>query len=104
MAGYALGYIVGQYTWLFSIGHFDWFRRTLHFFSEGSVSNADGGLVLPDVREGERLVTELYLDLLELKAKEAGEPFDRATAKVPPQFDYRQLDRANARPARKRGK
>ena len=63
---------------------------------------ADGGLVLPDVREGERLVTELYLDLLELKAKESGEPYDRLTAKVPPQFDYRQTDRVGARPARKR--
>jgi len=65
---------------------------------------ADGGLVLPDIREGERLITELYLDLLQLKANEKGEAFDRDTAKVPPQFDYRQTDKVNSRPARKRAK
>jgi hypothetical protein len=68
------------------------------------VFNADGGLVLPDIREGELIITDLYLRMLELKAKEAGEEFDRNTAKVPPQFDYRQCETTHRRPARKRAK
>ena len=64
----------------------------------------DGGLVLPDIREGELIITDLYLRMLELRAKAAGEDFDRATAKVPPQFDYRQCETTQARPARKRAK
>lgn len=68
------------------------------------VFNADGGLVLPDIREGELIITDLYLRMLELKAKEAGEEFDRNTAKVPPQFDYRQCETTHARPARKRAR
>jgi len=63
-----------------------------------------GGLVLPDIREGELIITDLYLKMLELRAKAAGEDFDRATAKVPPQFDYRQCETTQARPARKRAK
>ena len=68
------------------------------------IFNENGGLVLPDIREGERLMTELYLDLLQLKARRDGQPFDRATAKVPVKYDYRQTDRNNARPPRKRAK
>ena len=68
------------------------------------IFNENGGLVLPDIREGERLMTELYLDLLQLKAERDGQPFDRATAKVPVKYDYRQTDRNNARPPRKRAK
>ena len=64
----------------------------------------DGGLVLPDIREGELIITDLYLRMLELRAKATGEDFDRATAKVPPQFDYRQCETTQARPARKRAK
>ena len=69
-----------------------------------AIFNADGGLVLPDIREGELIITDLYLRMLELKARAAGEDFDRATAKVPPQFDYRQCETTHARPARKRAK
>ncbi len=68
------------------------------------IFNADGGLVLPDIREGELIITDLYLRMLELRAKAAGEDFDRNTAKVPPQFDYRQCETTHARPAKKRAK
>lgn len=62
----------------------------------------DGGLTLPDIREGELIVTDMYLMLEELKAKRDGREFDREKAVVPPQFDYRQCDSARRRPARKR--
>ena len=54
----------------------------------------DGGLTLPDIREGELIVTDMYLMLEELKAKRDGREFDREKTKVPPQFDYRQGDSA----------
>ena len=63
-----------------------------------------GGIVLPDIREGELIITELYLRIAEQKAARAGEDFDRATCKVPPQFDYRQCETTHRRPARKRAK
>lgn len=62
----------------------------------------DGGLTLPDIREGELIVTDMYIMLEELKAKRDGREFDRNTAVVPPQFDYRQCDSTRRRPARKR--
>ncbi len=64
----------------------------------------EGGLILPDIREGELIITDLYLRILELRAKATGEEFDRENAKVPPQFDYRQCETTHARPARKRAK
>ncbi|MBQ8474449.1 MAG: DUF5107 domain-containing protein [Clostridia bacterium] len=64
----------------------------------------NGGIVLPDIREGELIITDLYLRILENKAKRDGVPFDRATAVVPPKFDYRQCETTHRRPARKRAK
>ena len=54
------------------------------------ILNQDGGLVVPDVREGESLVTELWFEVQELKAKRDGKEFDRATAVVPERYDFRQ--------------
>ena len=48
-----------------------------------------GGLEIPDIREGEISITELWFDLEEKKAARAGIPFDRATAKPPKKFDFR---------------
>ncbi len=49
----------------------------------------DGGINVPDIREGENTVTDLWLELEELKAKRDGREFDRNTAVVPEQFDFR---------------
>ncbi len=64
----------------------------------------NGGLILPDIREGETIITELWLLIEEAKAKRDGTEFDRNTAKVPPIFDYRQCSTTHRRPARKRAK
>lgn len=50
---------------------------------------ADGGIEIADIREGENLITDLYLELEELKAKRDGRDFDRNTVVVPKKFDYR---------------
>ena len=75
------------------LGHIEEAEATLY---------AGGGVVLPDIREGELSITELYLDIAERKAARDGVPFDRETAPVPPIFDYRQCDSTRRRPARKR--
>ena len=49
----------------------------------------DGGINVPDIREGENTVTDLWLELEELKAKRDGREFDRNAAVVPEQFDFR---------------
>ena len=49
----------------------------------------NGGLVVADIREGENIITNIYLDLEEAKAKEKGLPFDRNECEVPAIFDYR---------------
>ncbi|MBQ7669601.1 MAG: DUF5107 domain-containing protein [Clostridia bacterium] len=54
-----------------------------------SVLRENGGLVVADIREGENIITNIYLDLEEAKAKEAGLPFDRNECEVPAIFDYR---------------
>lgn len=49
----------------------------------------NGGLVVADIREGENIITNIYLDLEEAKAKASGLPFDRNECDVPAIFDYR---------------
>ena len=49
----------------------------------------NGGLEIPDIREGEISVTELWFHIQEQKAAREGRPFDRATAKPPKKFDFR---------------
>lgn len=49
----------------------------------------NGGLVVADIREGENIITNIYLDIAEAKANAAGEPFNRPEADVPAIFDYR---------------
>lgn len=48
-----------------------------------------GGLEIPDIREGEISITELWFDLEEAKARRDGRPFDRGTAVPPRIFDFR---------------
>lgn len=48
-----------------------------------------GGILVPDVREGEVSVTELWYSIEEAKAKRDGREFDRAAAKPPAMFDFR---------------
>ena len=46
-------------------------------------------VVVPDIREGENTVTELWFDLEEARAKREGRAFDRATATPPAELDFR---------------
>ncbi len=54
-----------------------------------SLLTADGGLTVPDIKEGEVSMSELWFLIREAKAAEKGVPFDRASAEVPEQFDFR---------------
>ena len=54
-----------------------------------AILQENGGLVVPDVREGENSVTELWLDLAAARAEQRGMPFDRKTAAVPENMDFR---------------
>ncbi len=53
----------------------------------------NGGLVVADIREGENIITNIYLDLEEAKAKRDGREFDRNECEVPAIFDYRTSQR-----------
>ncbi len=63
--------------------------RTKNIEKAEEILWSDGGFVIPDMREGETLLTEMYLELEELKAKRDGKEFDRNTCEVPKIFDYR---------------
>ncbi len=54
-----------------------------------SILEEDGGLEVPDIKEGEISITELWFSIAEKKAARDGLPFDRATAKPPKKFDFR---------------
>ncbi|MBR3691678.1 MAG: DUF5107 domain-containing protein [Clostridia bacterium] len=62
------------------IGDLEGCDRLLHEFRT---------VVVPDIREGENTVTELWFDLEEERARREGRPFDRATAKPPAELDFR---------------
>lgn len=49
----------------------------------------NGGIVVPDVREGENSVTDLWFELEEKKAKRDGREFNRETAEPPALLDFR---------------
>ena len=49
----------------------------------------NGGLVIPDMQEGETSITGLWMDLEEAKAVRDGIAFDRASAEPPHIFDFR---------------
>ncbi len=49
----------------------------------------NGGLIVPDMQEGETSITGLWLALEEAKAAREGRPFDRQTAEPPHIFDFR---------------
>ena len=50
---------------------------------------ANGGIVIPDIREGENSLTDLWFALKEALAKRDGVPFDRAKAVPPAYLDFR---------------
>lgn len=58
-------------------------ERAMQLLTEG------GGLEIPDIREGEVSVTELWLDISEVLAAKKGEKFDRGCAEVPKNLDFR---------------
>lgn len=49
----------------------------------------NGGLEVPDIREGEVTITDLWFTIEEKKAAREGRTFDRQTARPPKQFDFR---------------
>ena len=49
----------------------------------------NGGLEIPDIKEGEISITELWIDIEQKKAARRGEAFDRKTARPPMKFDFR---------------
>ena len=49
----------------------------------------NGGLDIPDIREGENSTSGLYLFIQQEKAKRSGQPFDPRTAAVPFTLDLR---------------
>ena len=49
----------------------------------------NGGLDIPDIREGENSTSQLYLFIQEERAKRDGRPFDPSTVKVPFLLDLR---------------
>lgn len=50
---------------------------------------SDGGLIIPDIREGELSITQLWFDIERKKAELRGEAFDVKKLKPPAQFDFR---------------
>lgn len=51
----------------------------------------NGGLVVPDIREGELIMTELWSGVEQYRAKKSGRVFDSATATPPKMFDFRMI-------------
>jgi len=49
----------------------------------------DGGISVPDIREGENSVTDLWFEIEEKKAAKKGLKFDRESAQPPAQLDFR---------------
>ncbi len=49
----------------------------------------DGGLSVPDIREGEVSLSEMWFMIEEAKAAREGRTFDRKKARVPHIFDFR---------------
>ncbi len=49
----------------------------------------NGGLIIPDIREGELSITQLWFDIEQKKAESRGETFDSKKLKPPAQFDFR---------------
>ncbi len=49
----------------------------------------NGGVVIPDIREGEVTLTDLWFEIQEKKAERDGGKFDRNTATPPANIDFR---------------
>ena len=64
--------------------------RLDHIEEAEAVLYAAGGVALPDIREGELSITELYLDIAEKKAARDGVSFNRETADASRSKDYGQ--------------
>ena len=54
-----------------------------------AILQENGGLIIPDIREGETSLTNLWLYLEEQKCRREGRAADQATAEVPPRWDFR---------------
>lgn len=49
----------------------------------------NGGLIIPDIREGEVMITDLWLYIEAQKSKRQNKPFDINSAEIPPNLDFR---------------
>lgn len=63
--------------------------HTGRYIEAENILYADGGLVVPDIKEGEVSMSELWYLIQEAKACASGTSFDRKNAEVPKQFDFR---------------
>lgn len=52
---------------------------------------ADGGLIVPDVREGENSVTDLWFRIMEARAFCEGRIFEKEKEIPPKMFDFRMM-------------
>ena len=65
------------------------YDATLPKDPQQTLLDEDDGLEIPDIKEGEISITELWFSIAEKKAARDGLPFDKATAKPPKKFDFR---------------
>lgn len=63
--------------------------RTGHICEAEALLYEGGGISVPDIREGENSVTDLWFEIEEAKAVKEGRMFDREQALPPPQLDFR---------------
>lgn len=65
------------------------YAKTSQIESAEHLLYEEGGIIVPDIREGEVSVTELWYIIEEMKCKYAGIEFDRASMKPPAVLDFR---------------
>ena len=69
--------------------HANALAHTGRFMEAEAILLENGGLEIPDIREGENSTSGLYLYIQEQKAKRDQVPFDAAMVQVPFELDLR---------------
>jgi len=69
--------------------------KAFAYLRKGSIEEAeklvyeDGGLSVPDIREGENSITDLWFEIEEAKAARDGKPFEPDKLQPPAFLDFR---------------
>jgi tetratricopeptide (TPR) repeat protein len=63
--------------------------RTGHIEQAEALLYEEGSITVPDIREGENSITDLWYEIEEAKAKRDNKAFDRENATPPPELDFR---------------